>query len=58
MLSIHSSRTTRTCNQVDRRDFLCIGALGLGGLTLPWLLELRARANTNDENVLRAMGEN
>src|SRR5215472_6628939 len=28
----------------SRRDFLKVGALGLGGLSLPWLLESRARA--------------
>ena len=28
----------------SRRDFLRVGALGLGGLSLPWLLESRAQA--------------
>jgi hypothetical protein len=28
----------------SRRDFLRVGALGLGGLTLPKLLELKAAA--------------
>src|SRR5260370_38776455 len=28
----------------SRRDFLRVGALGLGGLSLPWLLQMRARA--------------
>lgn len=32
----------RTCDGVARRDFLRIGALGLGGLTLPDVLRLRA----------------
>jgi uncharacterized protein (DUF1501 family) len=31
-----------------RRDFLRAGALGLGGLTLPWLLERRALAQEQD----------
>lgn len=48
MLSIHSARGTRDCDQVDRRDFLRIGALGLGGLTLPCLLQQQARASTTD----------
>ncbi len=34
----------RYCDQVGRRDFLRIGALGLGGLALPDVLRLRARA--------------
>jgi Protein of unknown function (DUF1501) len=29
---------------LNRRDFLRIGTLGLGGLSLPWLLEAQARA--------------
>ena len=32
------------CDRVSRRGFLQIGALGLGGLTLPQLLELEAAA--------------
>jgi hypothetical protein len=34
----------RSCDRLSRRDFLRVGALGLGGLTLPDLLRLRARA--------------
>jgi hypothetical protein len=34
----------RFCDQVNRRDFLRVGALGLGGLTLPDLLRLRAQS--------------
>jgi hypothetical protein len=33
----------RFCDNVSRRNFLRVGALGLGGLTLPDLLRLRAR---------------
>jgi len=36
----------RFCDNVSRRDFLRAGALGLGGLTLPDLLRLRAGAET------------
>ena len=32
----------RFCDGVSRRDFLRLGALGLGGLALPDLLRLRA----------------
>ena len=34
-----------------RRDFLKIGTLGLGGLSLPWLLEAQARAAGSDRAV-------
>jgi hypothetical protein len=39
-------RGRRFCDRVNRRDFLRVGALGLGGLTLADLLHLRARAGT------------
>lgn len=36
----------RFCDRIHRRDFLRIGALGLGGLALPDILRLRAQART------------
>jgi Protein of unknown function (DUF1501) len=45
MLSIFSGSGSPTCDGVHRRDFLRLGALGLGGLTLADLL--RARAQTS-----------
>jgi uncharacterized protein (DUF1501 family) len=36
----------RFCDQVSRRDFLRVGALGLGGLTLADVLRLQAQAGT------------
>ena len=33
----------RFCDRINRRDFLRVGALGLGGLTLPDILRLRAK---------------
>lgn len=36
----------RFCDSINRRDFLRVGALGLGGLTLPDILRLRAQAGT------------
>jgi hypothetical protein len=36
--------STRTCDGVSRRNFLRVGSLGLGGLTLPNLLRARAGA--------------
>lgn len=38
MLTIHGQKS-RFCDGVSRRNFLKIGALGLGGLTLPELLQ-------------------
>src|SRR5262249_58427017 len=42
MLTISTARSHRLCDGVSRRDFLRIGSLGVGGLTLPWLLQLQA----------------
>ncbi len=44
MLTISSSETVATCEGSSRREFLRIGALGLGGLTLADLLALKTRA--------------
>ena len=38
MLRITSNELPHTCEGTPRREFLRIGALGLGGLTLPQLL--------------------
>jgi uncharacterized protein (DUF1501 family) len=44
LLELISSRRFRDCEGNSRRDFLKVGALGLGGLTLPTLLQARANA--------------
>src|SRR5437660_1091016 len=44
MLHLLGSRTRTNCEGANRRDFLKIGALGMGGLLLPDLLRLRAAA--------------
>jgi hypothetical protein len=44
MFQLLSSRTGTTCDGSTRRDFLKVGALGLGGLLLPDLLRARAAA--------------
>ena len=44
MLNFFSSRRDRDCEGTTRREFLKIGALGAGGLTLPGLLAARAEA--------------
>src|SRR5581483_11844180 len=43
MLSIHG-RPRRFCDQASRRDFLKIGGLALGGLSLPQILRAEAEA--------------
>jgi hypothetical protein len=44
MLTLFSNRSHHACDGTTRRDFLRVGALGLGGLTLPNLLQARAEA--------------
>ncbi|MFO0969389.1 MAG: DUF1501 domain-containing protein [Gemmataceae bacterium] len=44
MLNVLSNRKARACDGTTRRDFLKVGALGMGGLLLPDLLRARARA--------------
>ncbi|MFP6753036.1 MAG: DUF1501 domain-containing protein [Pirellulaceae bacterium] len=46
MLSITSSRRSRDCEGTTRRDFIKVGALGMGSLTLADLLRQRAEAAT------------
>ena len=43
MLTLWSGKPNRFCDGISRRDFLRIGSLGIGGLTLADLLRLRAR---------------
>ena len=44
MLTLLGSRKGITCDGASRRDFLKVGALGMGGLMLPDLLRYRAMA--------------
>ncbi|MFT5522066.1 MAG: hypothetical protein ACI9HK_000003 [Pirellulaceae bacterium] len=47
MLSIIGPGSNRTCEGRTRREFLQIGTLGIGGLTLPAFLAAQAHAGTN-----------
>src|SRR5690349_19605472 len=53
MLNLFGS-SYRVCDGLSRRDFLRVGALGFGGLTLADLLRLRAcgAANTSHKAVI------
>src|SRR5581483_12287152 len=44
MLTITGTSGHKDCQGYSRRDFIQAGLLGLGGLSLPWLLEHKARA--------------
>jgi hypothetical protein len=49
MLTIRTRQVGRDCEGTSRRNFLQVGSLALGGLTLPQLLRARAMAATNSE---------
>ena len=49
MLSIGSNKA-QLCSGVSRREFLRVGALGMGGLTLPQLLQAEAQAGITNSN--------
>ena len=42
MLNLKASSPDQLCRGLSRRELLQVGTLGLGGLTLPWLLRARA----------------
>ncbi len=46
MISIFGNESTRTCSGVNRREFLRVGSLGLGGLSAASMLAARASAST------------
>lgn len=52
MFTIRDIAPDHTCAGRTRRDFLRIGALGLGGLSLPWLLQEKARAEAGMNSAL------
>ena len=51
MLTLFSHGSgSRFCDGVSRRNFLKIGALGLGGLSLPQLLQAEAQAGVRSSH--------
>jgi hypothetical protein len=46
MLDLFTSRSNRNCEGVSRRDFVRVGAMALGGLTLAEYFQLRAMGQT------------
>lgn len=49
MLKIYGDRT-RFCDGVSRREFMTIGALAMGGLTLPEILATEAQAGVKNQH--------
>src|SRR5437762_2588826 len=55
MLTLLGPKSTRRhCDGISRRDFVRIGALGLGGLTLPQLLALESAQAADAASTRRA----
>lgn len=50
MLTLRSSGSSKTCDGFSRRDFLRIGSLGMGSLSLPQLLQAREAAGGRHKN--------
>lgn len=50
MLNINSVQTHGTCDGVSRRDFLKVGSLAMGGLSLPQLLQAEKQASLGSSN--------
>ena len=48
MVTIQGSDSSSFCDGTSRRDFLRVGALGIGGLTLPGLLRAKAAPLSGD----------
>lgn len=53
MLTIRDHRATHNCNGFSRRDFLKIGGLSLGGLSLPQFLAAQAAAKAYGDDFVR-----
>jgi hypothetical protein len=49
MLTLLASRHGTTCDRTSRRDFLRVGALGVGSLALPGLLRARSQSGSHKQ---------
>ena len=50
MIGITEDKRSFFCDGVSRRDFLKVGALGMGGLSLPQLLQAEKAAGLGSSN--------
>jgi hypothetical protein len=50
MLDVEGKGAGRFCDGLSRRDFLTVGALGMGGLSLPQLLQAEKAAGLRNSN--------
>jgi hypothetical protein len=50
MLTIPAKKSYRLCDGISRRDALKLGVLGMGGLTLPSLLQAEAQAGVKNSH--------
>jgi hypothetical protein len=55
MLTFHGANSLHLCDGLSRRNFLKLGTLGLGGLTLADLLQLKARGAVNPRTSSKAV---
>ena len=53
MLTLQTSTGQRDCSGTTRRDFLRVGTLGIGGLTLSSFLEEKAHASSSSIDYVR-----
>ena len=52
MFTLHTG-TSRDCSGLSRRDFVCAGALAIGGLALPQLLAAKEAARSSGKSYVR-----
>ena len=53
MLTLATRSRSRDCSGLTRRDFVRAGMLGLGGLSLPWMLRTQAQAKAVDPGFVK-----
>jgi len=53
MLTLFTNPSARDCSGVSRRDFIRIGAMGLGGFSLPGMLASKAATAASERDFLK-----